>query len=803
MGFRVAARTILHLGSELISSDGIAFYELVKNSIDADSSAITVDIVSRLEFRTYDEIVRALGVFRDVPGWTASQSLSEPDEDVRKWRELRDLALDGLIEGAPHIDELRTSLEEATNKAEFIIAVREANYIEFDDDGDGMSLEILRRVYLTIGTSHRQQQKAEDLAHGRRRRSKGAILGEKGLGRLSAMRLGDIMLVVTGERGERNWNQLEIDWNTFAQAADRDLDSVELSPQRGSRKETSSQGTRIRISALRSEWTYEKLEELAASDFAKLVDPFDAELKLPLELRFNSSTVRIPEFASFLLEHAHGTFKAEYEVPRHGEPSISGQRIYRLRRRRAQLRLTGLELQSMTGFDRDVLRRVGPFELELYWFNRRVLTKIEGIGNLAAVRRLLAAWAGGVALYRDGYRVNPYGGANDDWLDLDRDAFSTSGFKLNRGQIIGRARITQKANPYLVDQTNREGLKDSPEKAAFVALLSTAVEQYRLFIVEVDEDERRARRLTAAAALERFSEESDRLSEIIPRLKKILEATAAGRAISKEITDILEQLKDAGSQLEAASSAHEQERARIVHLASIGLMIEVLAHELYRATANGLKTIGQARGTRDTATLSTSLRVLEAQLRTLQKRLKVLDPLSTNARQTKEEFDVVEWVTDIVTGFAARNQDGRISVRCSVSPRNGAWALRGVKGMFVQVLENLLSNSFYWIAQQHRYEVRAGRASDTDENIGSIDVTIRPGTKQIRVTDSGPGIPEDRREIVFEPFFSTKRNKEGRGLGLYIAREIAEYHGGSLTLGEPNDDGNINTVILEMGASDD
>jgi signal transduction histidine kinase len=415
----------------------------------------------------------------------------------------------------------------------------------------------------------------------------------------------------------------------------------------------------------------------------------------------------------------------------------------------------------------------------------------------------LAAWAGGVALYRDGYRVNPYGGPNDDWLDLDRDAFSTSGFKLNRGQIIGRARITQKANPYLVDQTNREGLKDSPEKGAFVALLSAAVEQYRLYIVEIDEDERRARRLTAAAALERFSEESDRLSEIIPRLQKILEATAAGRAISKEIVNILEQLKDMATQLEAASSAHEQERARIIHLASIGLMIEVLTHELYRATANGLKTIGQARGTRDAATLSTSLRVLEAQLRTLQKRLQVLDPLSTNARQNKEEFDVVEWVTDIVNGFAARNQDSRISVRCSVSPRSGSWAFRGVKGMFVQILENLLSNSLYWIAQQHRYEVRAGRAGDDDANIGSIDVAIRPTAKQIRVTDSGPGIPEERREVVFEPFFSTKRNKEGRGLGLYIAREIAEYHGGRLTLGEANDDGNINAVVLEVGASDD
>lgn len=139
---------------------------------------------------------------------------------------------------------------------------------------------------------------------------------------------------------------------------------------------------------------------------------------------------------------------------------------YRLHNRRRQLRLSTLELQTLTEIDAATIQRIGPFELDMYWFNRRLLTKIEGIGNLTVVRRILAEWAGGVALYRDGYRVNPYGGPNDDWLDLDRDAFSTSGFKLNRGQIIGRARISQRGNPYLVDQTNREGLKENPEKQA-------------------------------------------------------------------------------------------------------------------------------------------------------------------------------------------------------------------------------------------------------------------------------------------------------------------------------------------------
>ena len=71
------------------------------------------------------------------------------------------------------------------------------------------------------------------------------------------------------------------------------------------------------------------------------------------------------------------------------------------------------------------------------------------------------------------------------------------------------------------------------------------------------------------------------------------------------------------------------------------------------------------------------------------------------------------------------------------------------------------------------------------------------------VTDDGPGIPEDRRELVFQPFFTTKKQKEGRGLGLYIAREIAAYHGGTLALAEADEDGNINSIVFEIGTADD
>src|SRR5262245_37365122 len=60
---------------------------------------------------------------------------------------------------------------------------------------------------------------------------------------------------------------------------------------------------------------------------------------------------------------------------------------------------------------------------------------------------------------------------------------------------------------------------------------------------------------------------------------------------------------------------------------------------------------------------------------------------------------------------------------------------------------------------------------------------------EIRVTDDGAGIPKDARELVFEPFFSSKRASGGTGLGLAIARRIVSEHGGEIRIEDPESRG--------------
>ena len=85
---------------------------------------------------------------------------------------------------------------------------------------------------------------------------------------------------------------------------------------------------------------------------------------------------------------------------------------------------------------------------------------------------------------------------------------------------------------------------------------------------------------------------------------------------------------------------------------------------------------------------------------------------------------------------------------------------------------------------------------------GRIRVTLarQKASAQVLVRDTGPGIPENIRGQVLEPFFTTKAR--GGGLGLPIARRTAEVHGGSLTLDCPTDGGTLVTLCVPLNGQE-
>ncbi|WP_288142432.1 sensor histidine kinase [Mesorhizobium sp.] len=761
MSFKIAARTILHLGSELISSDGIALYELIKNSYDAGSKTVRISVVNRLA--------------RDV-----QRAFLQSDERSELSGAMRDRLLEGLIEGAPEREELRAQIVSAKDMRSLRDAVLASNYILVSDTGRGMTLEQIDTAFLTIGTRSKLRPDGQEPGV--------TTLGEKGIGRLSAMRLGSRLLVTTATVNDTHWNKLAIDWSRFDHKSDETIDEIQLTPEKGHNKTVPDErGTRIHISGLNREWNKAHVQEIALKDFARLNDPFASTARLPIILHYNSELLPIPRIEPWIFEHAHGRMEAKFRQLASGEWHLSGN--MRFGQRQEAFGLSEVELLSSSEVTSlPVLRAIGPFQVEFYWYNRGLLKAMDSVGDLATVRTRLAQWTGGLMLYRDGFRVLPYGNSDDDWLNLDRKALARSGFKVNRAQLIGRVLITKADNPHLKDQANREGLIDAEEKRAFQSILAYLVQQtFWSFISKMEKISRPPKEPVRQELLEqRLANQDERLQRNLSLLLSRVPEARQQPDIIRELKSGIAEISEVMADVRELANEYQEGRRQLLNLAGVGIAVEVLAHELNRATETALDTLQSMPGSASDRVTS----VLAAQLKTLQKRLRILDPLSTAGRNRKEKVNLRAFLDELVESH--EEQFRREGITCTVVVRpdpKSSLTITAVRGMIIQVFENLISNSVYWLRQQKRIN------PDFDAR---IEVELDTQAMVLRLTDNGPGIQDSDRDQVFEPFFTKKAAGQGKGLGLFISREIAKYHKATLDL-ERGDDGIYRTFVLDLG----
>jgi signal transduction histidine kinase len=130
----------------------------------------------------------------------------------------------------------------------------------------------------------------------------------------------------------------------------------------------------------------------------------------------------------------------------------------------------------------------------------------------------------------------------------------------------------------------------------------------------------------------------------------------------------------------------------------------------------------------------------------------------------------------VIEGFQARFERHGIKIKYT-QKTEGPVIVKFVRAMFIQVLENLIDNSVYWLTVSKRHK-------DTESKAKEIQIILDGKRNVIDFSDSGPGIAPENKDRIFKPFFTLKPAGHGKGLGLYIAREIAEYHGGTLKLSE-------------------
>jgi signal transduction histidine kinase len=773
--FKVAARTVLELGAELISSDAIAIYELTKNAFDARSPDVEVSF----------DILFSKSTLSDIQASIADRTIETVEEARAELSSKFQKPLTDPI-AKEVLEKLNVkSLSEFQRRLQSVYL--EANQIYIDDKGSGMSSSDLEEAFLTIGTANRLVKTSKS--------SERPMLGEKGVGRLSSMRLGTKLQVRTTRANEKFWNILDIDWNEFSSDPKRMLDQVDVEIKVGEPKTNPKvQGTKLIIRDLNADWDLDKIRAIAIGEFSRLVDPFlSKEQGFPILIRLNKAPISTRGLTQHLFNAAHGHCSGSYTTQR--SPKLIANFDYRLYSEKHEFVLTRTELTDNLrgkGIPISALTSLGPFTFEFYWYNRRILNKVEGIGNLKAVKDLVNNWTGGLMVYRDGFRVNPYGGKGDDWLDLNTQAFKSSGYLLNTDQILGRVSISREANPRLVDQTNREGLRDNFEKAALVAILHHFMTRpLKVWMDNINQEYKGLREIDLTETTEKVEGYSRRVNANIKELKQ--KFSGEDKVISS-LQDSFNDMYVAYDKAQSYAEKTELERQRLVELAGVGLMVEIVAHELSRATKHTLDLLKSSSSMKLPANVKALFKSLESQLVSIERRLRVLDPLSVSGRQRATEFDLVQAIRET---FESRSDAlTTVGISWSVKSRSDRpIRVKAVRGMVIQIVENLLTNSIHWLGMAKAHNRRFQ---------GSIHVEVSPENGgSFILWDNGNGVAKQFSELIFNAFYTTRGEEGGRGLGLYIARENARHHGGDIRMiaDHAANEGRLNAFELNLTAS--
>ena len=315
--------------------------------------------------------------------------------------------------------------------------------------------------------------------------------------------------------------------------------------------------------------------------------------------------------------------------------------------------------------------------------------------------------------------------------------------------------------------------------------------QLRKFLETVDKTNRKP--VTFGELEGRVEAEEQSLNRTIERLREIaaefedIDIEPIEDALRQSIKQIERTMADA----KQLADQYDQDRSQVIHLAGLGMMVEHIAHELFRTTEHTLRTLSDTLAGKVSGEVKTHLANVESQLISLKKRLSLLDPHTMSGRQVKEPVSLVATIKDILRGHAGQFERHGIEATVVSVPPKSEVTIKMVRGMFLQVIQNLIGNSVYWLKQQLDME---------PEFSPTITVTVRTADKEVLFTDNGPGIDAADRDDIFRAFFTRKPPGQGKGLGLYISRQIAEYHGATLELDPARDrrTGQHHTFILDL-----
>ena len=347
----------------------------------------------------------------------------------------------------------------------------EDDCIIIQDNGKGMSYNDLLEKWLFVAYSAKQEGTEEEKDSNKPRDYRSELTatryyaGAKGIGRFSCDRLGSALTMYSTRQGAPKVEKLQVDWGKFEKDAEVEFEEVEVVHEEVSAKSLKhhkgvahfTYGTILHISRLRNEWNYDKLKQLRRA-LTKLINPFDENTSRASEEGFRIF-LHAPEFLERDASEENENDRINGEVKNtivelitfkstSIHVSINSDNIT------TRLNDRGKPIYEIVedNAEYDALEEI---DFSLYFLNTAAKN------NFTRRMGLPATQFGSVFLFKNGFRIYPFGEPGDDMLGLDQRKQQGHSRFLGTRDLLGRIDIRGRAIQFKETSSRDSGLVDT------------------------------------------------------------------------------------------------------------------------------------------------------------------------------------------------------------------------------------------------------------------------------------------------------------------------------------------------------
>lgn len=647
-------------------------------------------------------------------------------------------------------------------------------YIVISDDGLGMSKETIINAWATIATPYKKKNPVvERMVDGKLK--KRIVSGNKGLGRFSAARLGDEMVMITKSENDVSLKAY-FNWKLFDDVESLSDCCMKLEVLDANYfKET---GTKIIIKKLKNEWTEEKISELI-DELSRLITPFKtvSDFDIKLTSPYNDGEKLTIKTEKFIEQPVYkiagdvsetGTIQYSYlydngKKSRHANASIEwSEENYK----EAKDLLNEKKLPQYT---------CGKFtfELRVWDLDSESIQDISerfDIKKKRKIRKNIALYKG-ISVYRDNVLVLPKSESSRDWLGLDAKRISDLGRRISTSQVIGIIHISNENNPEIKDTTDREKLADTAEYKQFIEVINNIIGALQRERLQDKVEERKKETLT----------------DIIAPLSanKLLENVEEAAKQGADAEEILDYVRGYQQQNEKQLKELNERLVYYAQTASLGSVAIVIMHEFLTGMTcikRFLNKIKSRMGNFD----KRELEYYEDAERSHKRIIEVTESFAPlykrDLRKQKYKVNLKEVLEKSIRLIKAKkiskNVDFDVKIDDSIT-------LQISESELQTVFINLFDNACYWM-------------KDISEEERKIWIKLEKMEQEkvtFSVSDNGIGIQEDDAEKIFIPGVTSK--PKGIGMGLVIVTEIIKSYDGAIGVRIPGDKAGA-TFVIEL-----